>query len=97
MNTHTRTSRKYIAATSAVALLLGSLTLTGCGNGDDDMPPMDQPVDEDVPPMDQSTDNGSMDEDMPAMDQSTDNGPVDEGTGEETVEEDPMMQQDEGV
>lgn len=88
MKTHTRKNRKYMASVAFFTMLLGSLVLVGCGNGEDDLPPMDQPVDDVEPTMDSSE---------PPMDQSTDEGPAEEGVAEETVKEDPMMQQDEGV
>ncbi|APX92163.1 hypothetical protein BWR19_03970 [Halomonas sp. 1513] len=87
MNTRTKASRKFMAATSIAAMLLGSLALAGCGN-DDDMPPMeddpamDQPMEED-PGMDQGMDDPAMDD--PAMDEGMD----DDGM----MEEDPMMEE----
>jgi hypothetical protein len=53
--------RKAIAVASTAALVLGSLTLVGCGN-DDDMPPMEEPTMEE-PPMDQDPGFDEPDED----------------------------------
>ncbi|PAU75245.1 hypothetical protein [Halomonas salipaludis] len=79
MNRSTKASRKFMAATSIAAMLLGSLALAGCGN-DDDMPPM-----EEDPAMDQPMDE------QPGMDEGMDD-PAMEDDG--MTEEDPMMEQD---
>ena len=86
MNISTQASRKFMAATSIAAMLLGSLALAGCGN-DDDMPPMEEepaPMEQD-PAMDQP-----MDED-PAMDQGMGDDPAMDDDG--MMEEDPMMEE----
>ncbi|SDM21540.1 hypothetical protein SAMN05192555_110157 [Franzmannia pantelleriensis] len=83
MNTRSKASRKFMAATSIAAMLLGSLALTGCGNGDD-MPPMD-----DDPAMDQPMDEQPMDEqpmdEQPGMEQDM---------GTDPAMDDPAMDED---
>ncbi|MBD3894886.1 hypothetical protein IEI94_03345 [Halomonas sp. ML-15] len=84
MNTRTKASRKFMAATSIAAMLLGSLALAGCGN-DDDMPPM-----EDDPAMDQPMEEEpGMEQDM-GTDPAMDDPDMDGGMGD-----DDMMDEDE--
>nr|WP_163500666.1 hypothetical protein [Halomonas socia] len=78
MNISTKASRKFMAATSIAAMLLGSLALAGCGN-DDDMPPMEEDPATDQP----------MDE-QPGMDEGMGDDPAMDDDG--MMEEDPMME-----
>ncbi len=67
-----RRSHRPATFAAIAALSLGSLALAGCGNGEEEMPPMEEPAGEESSTMGQETDMGqdpSMDSEDPALQQ----------------------------
>ncbi len=65
-------SRRLTTLAAIAALALGSLALAGCDNGEEEMPPMEEPAGEESSTMGQETDMGqdsSLDSQDPAMQQ----------------------------
>ncbi|QJQ94816.1 MULTISPECIES: hypothetical protein [Halomonadaceae] len=100
-----KASRRLTAAASITAMVLGSFALTGCGNDDEDVPPvgnepaMEQPTDDDLGmDQEQGVDNQPVDQQQAIGDPE----PADQaGDEDERVPgtapgggEDPMMQEE---
>lgn len=80
--------RRLKAMAAIAALSLGSLALAGCGNGDDELPPM-EPAD---PPMEEPAQQAPM-EDEPAMgqDPAMNEEPMDPMESQEPMMDEPAM------
>lgn len=93
-----KSARRLTALASAVALALGTLSLAGCGNDDDELPPVEEErptMEEQGSPMQDTTADPGIDQtDTAAGDGSTE--PVTgveespEGTGNVTPDQDPL-------
>ena len=78
--------RRLAAAASIVALSMGTLALTGCGD-DDELPPMEQDA-----PMEEPAQDPGMEPDEP-MDEGASEEPMDEGASEEPMgSQDPVQE-----
>lgn len=81
-----RHGRRLNALAAIAALSLGSLALAGCGTGDDELPPMEQPAD---PPTEEPA------QQAPMGDEPMGDEPADPTMGEEPMDtmesQDPAM------
>lgn len=79
--------RRLKAMAAIAALSLGSLALAGCGNGDDELPPM-EPAD---PPMEEPAQQAPMDEPAMGQDPVMDEEPMDPMESQEPMMDEPAM------
>lgn len=90
-----RSTRRLTALASISALLLGSLALAGCGNDDDNMPPMEESAPMEQPAQDPVMgDEPPMDEDPMGDDPMSQDPMAEDPMAEDPMAEDPLDSQE---